>query len=88
MTEHYNAFISYRHAPLDNRVAAEVQRRLEQFHIPRAIQKETGFRKIDRIFRDKEELLITSDLNDTIQQALVHSDYLIVICSHSTNDSI
>ena len=88
MIEHYNAFISYRHAPLDNRVAAEVQRRLEQFHIPRATQKETGIRKINRIFRDKEELLITSDLNDTIEKALSNSDYLIVICSHRTKESI
>ena len=88
MAEHYNAFISYRHAPLDNRVAAEVQKRLERFLIPRAIQKQTGIRKIDRIFRDKEELLITSDLNDTIEQALSNSDYLIVICSRNTKDSI
>ena len=88
MAEHYNAFISYRHAPLDNRVAAEVQKRLERFRIPRATRKETGIRKIDRIFRDKEELLITSDLNDTIEQALSNSDYLIVICSRSTKESI
>lgn len=88
MIGHYNAFISYKHAPLDNKVAAEIQTQLERFRIPKAIQKSTGIRKIDRIFRDKEELLITSDLNETIEQALLHSDFLIVICSHSTRESI
>ena len=88
MNTHYNAFISYRHAPQDIKVAAEVQKRLEQFKVPAAIQKATGLKKIDRIFRDKEELPITSDLNTTIENALINSDYLIVICSHSTKESI
>lgn len=88
MMTHYNAFISYRHAPQDIKVAAEIQRRLEQFKVPAAIRKATGMQKIDRIFRDKEELPITSDLNTTIENALINSDYLIVICSHSTKESI
>lgn len=88
MIEHYNAFISYRHAPLDSRVAGEIQTQLERFRIPKAIQKSSGMKKIHRIFRDKEELLITSDLNDTIEHALVHSDFLIVICSHATKESV
>ena len=88
MIEHYNAFISYRHAPLDSRVAGEIQTQLERFRIPKAIQKSSGVKKIYRIFRDKEELLITSDLNDTIEHALVHSDFLIVICSHATKESV
>ena len=88
MIQHYNAFISYKHAPLDNRVAAEIQTRLERFRIPKAIRKSSGIQKISRIFRDKEELLITSDLNDTIEHALMHSDYLIVICSYATKESI
>ena len=88
MIEHYNAFISYKHAPLDTKVASEIQTRLERFRIPRAIQKSSGIQKFDRIFRDKEELLITSDLNETIEQALVNSDFLIVICSYATKESI
>ena len=88
MIEHYNAFISYKHAPLDTKVASEIQTRLERFRIPKAIQKESGIKKIDRIFRDKEELLITSDLNETIEHALVNSDFLIVICSYSTRQSV
>ena len=34
MSDHYNAFISYKHAPLDSKVAEHVQRSLEHFVIP------------------------------------------------------
>lgn len=88
MVLHYNAFISYKHAPEDNRVAEAIHKGLERFHIPTKIQKQTGFRRINRIFRDTEELPITSNLNDTIADALDNSDYLIVICSTNTKESI
>lgn len=87
MINHYNAFISYKHAPLDNKMAAHIQSALEHFKIPRKIQKQTGMKRIQRVFRDKDELPITSDLTDTISQALENSDYLIVICSKSTKQS-
>ncbi|MCR5339282.1 MAG: toll/interleukin-1 receptor domain-containing protein [Lachnospiraceae bacterium] len=85
--EHFNAFISYKHAPEDNVVAEAVHKGLERFHIPGKIQKKTGIKKISRIFRDKDELPITSDLSDTIATALTDSDYLIVICSTNTKKS-
>ena len=88
MIDYYNAFISYRHAPLDSKVAEHVQKSLEHFHIPGAIRKKTGKKKIERIFRDKDELPITSDLTDTISNALEKADYLIVICSPSTKESL
>lgn len=88
MSMHYNAFISYRHAPLDTKVAAEVQKQLERFRIPSAIRRQTGVQRINRIFRDKEELSLTSDLNETIETALENAEFLIVICSRSTKDSI
>lgn len=88
MIEYYNAFISYKHAPLDSKVAADVQRSLERFHIPMGIQKKTGKKKIERVFRDKDELPITSDLTDTISNALEKADYLIVICSPETKKSV
>ena len=86
--KHYNAFISYRHAEKDSKIAAEIQRQLERCHIPRAIKKRFGIKKIARIFRDKEELPITSNLNDNISNALENSDFLIVICSTSTKESL
>ena len=88
MIEYYNAFISYKHAPLDSKVAADVQRSLEHFHIPAGIQNKTGKKRIERIFRDKDELPITSDLTDTISNALEKADYLIVICSPETKKSM
>ena len=87
MINYYNAFISYKHADLDNKIAEEIVRRLERYHIPKKIQKDTGIKKINRIFRDKDELPITNDLNDTIASALANSDYLIVICSTNTRRS-
>ena len=66
MDQHYSAFISYKHAPADSAVALEIQKRLERYHVPAAIRKKTGKDKIGRIFRDKEELTITSDLSDVI----------------------
>ena len=82
----YNAFISYRHHPDDIRVAGEIHRSLERFHIPGSLKKKT--KKISRLFRDKEELPITSNLSDDIDLALSNSDYLIVICSVHTKESV
>ncbi len=83
----YNAFISYKHAPEDNRVADAVHKGLERFHIPGKLRKKTGIKKINRIFRDKAELPITNDLSDNISYALENSDYLIVLCSTNTKES-
>lgn len=88
MNTRYDAFISYRHSPVDSKIAAEIQRRLERFSIPRSLRNKTGKKKITRIFRDKEELPLTSDLNDDITEALVNSDFLIVICSPRTGESV
>ena len=68
MIDHYNAFISYKHAPLDSKIAARVQRKLEHFSVPPKIAKSCGKKKIERVFRDKDELPITSDLSETIEQ--------------------
>ncbi len=88
MIDHYNAFISYRHVPRDITVAEEVQRQLERFRIPAAIRKSTGISKIERIFRDKDELPISANLTDDIDYALKHSDFLIVICSPAVLESV
>ena len=84
MDLHYNAFISYKHAPADIAVAKEVQHRLEHYRVPKAVRKQTGRERIERIFRDQEELPITSDLSKDIDAALQDAEFLIVICSTST----
>lgn len=88
MIDFYNAFISYRHADLDSKIAAHVQKQLEHFHVPHKLRKKLKHEKITRIFRDKDELPITSDLTETITEALRSAEYLIVICSTNTKESI
>ena len=85
MDIHYNAFISYRHHPDDIRVASEIHRALEHYKVPKAIRKKS--KGITRLFRDKDELPITSNLSSDITRALRNSDYLIVICSTHTCES-
>ena len=66
----YDAFISYRHSELDKFVAEELHKQLENFKIPKNIAKQSNKKKISRIFRDKDELPITSNLADPILNAL------------------
>lgn len=44
--------------------------------------------RIQRVFRDKEELPLVANLADPITDALRHSEYLIVICSPRLNESM
>ena len=64
MAIHYNAFISYRHHPEDIKVATQIHRALERFHVPKAIREKAKLPM--RLFRDKDELPITSNLSDDI----------------------
>ena len=84
----YDAFISYRRTERDIAVAKEIQSSLEHFRVPKGIRGTSGKEKIDRIFRDQEELEITSDLSRRIEDALRASEYLIVICSPGYKQSI
>lgn len=83
----YEAFISYRHSELDLYAAKQIHKKLETFKIPRSVSGKSGKKKIERVFRDQEELPIGSDLADNIRQALSDSEYLIVICSPRTPES-
>lgn len=67
----YDAFISYRHLEPDSFVAENVHKLLENYKIPRKLRKSLGNRKINRIFRDKEELPLTDNLNDQILEAYI-----------------
>jgi len=83
----YDAFISYRHAPMDIEVSEQIHKRLESIRVPRSIRKTSGKRKIERVFRDQEELTVSSSLSDEILTALDQSEYLIVVCSPRTPES-
>lgn len=80
----YDAFISYRHTPLDQFVAQNLHKKLEAFRLPSSLVKQRGGdckKKIERVFRDRDELPLASNLADPITQALKDSEFLIVICS-------
>ncbi len=86
----YDAFISYRHSELDKYVAENLHKQLETFRLPKSIAKKRPGEKnkIERVFRDKEELPLTSNLEDPIVDALNNSEWLIVICSPRLRESL
>lgn len=76
----YDAFISYRHTPRSSKAAEKLQRLLEG-HKMKYVDKDGNHRfKTLRVFRDREELPVSSNLGDDIENALQNSRYLIVIC--------
>ena len=77
----YIAFISYRHKPLDKEAAERIQRSIERFAVPKEFREKAGGKKLGRVFRDEDELPVSSNLSDSILYALDHSKYLIVICT-------
>ena len=84
----YDGFISYRHLPLDSKIARKLHRALERYVIPRTLQREGMPRKLGRIFRDEDELPTSSSLPDQLREALKKSRCLIVVCSEQTNESL
>ena len=56
LMEKYDAFISYSHAEDNAEIAEVLHKKLEHYRITSQIQKITGKKKIERVFRDKEEL--------------------------------
>ncbi len=79
----FDAFISYRHAELDKFVAESLHKRLEAFRVPSSVRRKNKLTKdrIRRVFRDRDELPLASDLAEQITDALQNSEFLIVICT-------
>ena len=86
----YDAFISYRHCDLDKFVAENLHKILETYELPKNIKEQLHIegRTIKRVFRDQDELPLSSNLEDPIIEALKESKYLIVICSPRLKDSL
>jgi len=81
---HYKAYISYSH--MDEAWAAWLHRALESYRVPRKlVGRETAEglvpARIRPVFRDRDDLSSSADLKDTVKQALLDSDNLIVVCS-------
>ena len=84
----YEAFISYRHSPADRKAALKVQRAIESFPIPKALQKTAGRKKLGKCFRDEDEIPTADSLSDTIRDALKRSRFLVVVCSPQSRESL
>ena len=69
----YDAFISYRHLPVDMAVAKRLVELLERVDGPDGEKM--------RVFRDRDELPTEEDLGNAIRNALEDSAYLVVVCS-------
>ncbi|MDP3386342.1 MAG: TIR domain-containing protein [Eubacteriales bacterium] len=83
----YDAFISYRHTNPDILIAEKLHKLLETYKTPSHLIKQGKKSGLSRVFRDKEELPTSSDLNSDIEDALQQSRFLIVICSPRTPKS-
>ena len=77
----FDVFISYRHSDLDSAAAAYLHKALENYKIPKEIQEKIGKQRINRVFRDEEELGASSDLFTEIENSIKASEYLVVILS-------
>jgi hypothetical protein len=81
---HYRAFISYSHA--DAAWGKWLHKALETWRAPsrRASKQSTPNpipRTLNPVFLDREERASATDLGRTVNEALAHSEALIVICS-------
>ncbi len=88
-TYKYNAFISYRHNDLDKFVAENLHKLIETYKMPESVIKKYNItdNNFRRVFRDQDELQLSSSLEDPIVEALRESQFLIVICSPRLKES-
>ena len=77
----YIAFISYRHKPLDKKAAELIQKRVENYVVPKEYRDRVGGKKLGKVFRDEDELPASSSLSNSITYALDRSKYLLVVCT-------
>lgn len=68
-------------------VAAKLHRMLEQYVVPKE-HRRNGEKHLGKVFRDLNELPLSSDLNADICEALDESENLIVVCTPETPKSM
>jgi tetratricopeptide (TPR) repeat protein len=77
----YIAYISYHHG--DRAVARWLHRAIETYRVPRKMLAKLGLDKgrLKPVFLDREELSSSSNLAESLRNALDGSEFLIVVCS-------
>jgi len=80
----YKAYISYSHR--DDKWASWLHRVLESYRVPRNLVgtiTDAGEvpKRTNPVFRDRDDLSSSTDLGDTVSQALAESENLVVVCS-------
>ncbi len=88
MNYKYDAFISYRQVFPDSIIADKLHKLLEKYKVPKSLVKQGYPTKLQKVFKDVDELAMTSDLSRVIKNALKVSKFLIVICSTRTKESL
>ena len=83
----YDAFISYRHVEPDQTIAKRLFSLLENYQTPKALSSKGLPGKLTRVFLDEEELPTSTNLSESIKEALEKSKFLIVLCSEETPKS-
>lgn len=84
----YAVFISYRHGEPDQTLARWLHTALETYRVPKRLVEERGLApRLQKVFRDEEELRAAPTLSREIERALQQSRFLIVICSPRTPSS-
>ena len=86
----YNAFIIYRHVEPDRHWAKWLHSALETYRVPKKLAQQRGLpTRVQRVFRDEDELPASSDLNQQIESGPARfRQFLIVICSPRTSESL
>jgi eukaryotic-like serine/threonine-protein kinase len=87
----YWAFISYSHR--DKKWGDWLHRSLETYRVPKRLVGQPtrdGIRpnRLFPVFRDREELPVSSDLSGRVNEALAESRYLVVVCSPNAAQSL
>jgi hypothetical protein len=95
----YDAFISYsgfrkpgEASQVDVKIAERLHKALESYRVPRALLKRSPdgarrSRRLKKIFLDRHEVRVSSNLNGSLTEALGQSRFLIVICSPRARQS-
>lgn len=81
----FRAFVSYCHA--DAAFAAQLQRRLEAYRVPRRLADRVtplpgqAAGRVGPVFRDREDLSAATDLSGAVREAITASSALVVVAS-------